>query len=415
MKILALSNSHALAHVSRQLEIVKVLRKRGHDVLLGGHGKYLKVAEMDGFPVRELPYTSNERLIQAIRSQQLWQLYPESDLATFIEAELALYEEFKPDLVLLDNRVTGRTSAEKAGLKTVAALNVHMSNYRRIPFFSLGNLPGMANLPGLEVLDKLENAIEIRVYDRLVMGGLNNIRRKLGLKRLYAYEHEEGDLSLLADIPQFSPVSRLPAHARYIGPLTWHNELPEPACLDSLKTDKPTIYLSLGSDSLEELVGHLGGLASEGIQIVVATGGAQITGNLAVPDGVFLENFVNTDKLLPHCDLICCHGGNGTLYQALAHGLPVVAVTTHEEQAYGGKRIQRLGLGRTMTLKTLKRKGMGSLVEMVRQTLGSHDYRARAQAFSAHFKGWNGAELAADEIEDLLGRTSASRANLNPV
>jgi UDP:flavonoid glycosyltransferase YjiC (YdhE family) len=278
-----------------------------------------------------------------------------------------------------------------------------MSNYRRIPFFSPANLPGMANLPGLAILDRLENAVEIRVYDRLVMSGLNNIRRKLGLKRLYAYEHEEGDLSLLADLPQFNPVSRLPTHARFIGPLTWHNNLPEPVCLNSLKTDQPTVYLSLGSDSLEELVEHLGSLASEGIQIVVATGGAQLADNLVVPDGVFLENFVNTHKLLPHCDLVCCHGGNGTLYQALCHGLPVVVVATHEEQAYGGKRIQRLGLGRTTTLKTLKREGMGSLVEMVRQTLGSHDYRSRAQAFSAHFKGWDGAELAADEIENLVG------------
>jgi UDP:flavonoid glycosyltransferase YjiC (YdhE family) len=402
MKILALSNSHALAHVSRQLEIAKALRRRGHDVILGGHGKYLQVAEMDGFPIRELPYVSIERVIRTIRSQKLWELYPESELVGFIEAELMLYEEVKPDLVLLDNRVTGRTSAEKAGLRTVAALNVHMSNYRRIPFFSPANLPGMANVPGLATLDRLENAVEFWVYDRLVMGGLNNIRRKLGLKRLYAYEHEEGDISLLVDLPQFNPVSHLPEHARFIGPLTWHNNLPEPACLERLQADKPTVYLSLGSDSLEELVEQLGGLASEGIQIVVATGGARIAEDVSVPDGVFLENYVNTDKLLPHCNLVCCHGGNGTLYQALFYGLPTVVVATHQEQYYGGKRIQRLGLGRTMTLKALKREGMGSLVEMVRQTLRSPDYRARAQAFSAHFKGWNSAELAADEIEKFM-------------
>jgi UDP:flavonoid glycosyltransferase YjiC (YdhE family) len=403
MKILALSNSHALAHVSRQLEIAKALRRRGHDVLLGGHGKYLKVAESDGFPIRELPYVSIERVIQTIRSQRLWELYPESELAVFIEAELALYKEIKPDLVLLDNRVTGRTSAEKAGLRTVAALNVHMSNYRRIPFFSPANLSGMANVPGLAAVDKLENAIEIWAYDRLVMSGLNKIRRRLGLNRLYAYEHEEGDRSLLADLPEFNPVSYLPAHARFIGPLTWHNSFPAPACLELLRADRTTVYLSLGSDSLEELVGHLGGLASEGIQIVVATGGARIAENITVPDGVFLETYVNTDKLLPHCDLVCCHGGNGTLYQALSYGLPSVVVATHQEQSYGGKRIQRLGLGRTMTLKALRREGMGSLVEMVRQTLASPDCRARAQAFSAHFKAWNSAELAADEIEALGG------------
>jgi UDP:flavonoid glycosyltransferase YjiC (YdhE family) len=399
MKILALCNAHALAHVSRQLEIAKILRKRGHEVVFGGHGKYLKVVEMDSFPIRELPYTSNEQLIRAIRTQRLWELYPETELIRFIEAEFALYEEIKPNLVLLDNRVTGRTSAEKAGLRTVATLNVHMSNYRKIPFFSPANLPGMANVPGLAAMEKLENAVEFWVYDRLVMGGLNNIRRKLGLKRLYAYEHEEGDISLLADIPQFNPVSWLPPHAHFVGPLTWHNSFPEPACLNQLQPDKPTLYLSLGSDSLEELVAHLGGLASEGIQIVVATGGAHIAKDITVPSGVFLENFVNTDKLLPHCDLVCCHGGNGTLYQALTYGLPVVAVVTHQEQYYGGKRIKKLGLGCTITLKRLKREGMGRLVEMVRQVLGSPAYRMKTELFSNDLKGWNSAELAADAIE----------------
>jgi UDP:flavonoid glycosyltransferase YjiC (YdhE family) len=402
MKILALSNSHALAHVSRQLEIAKALRRRGHDVTLGGHGKYLKVAEMDGFPVRELPYVSIERVIRTIRSQRLWELYPEHELAGFIDAELALYDKIKPDLVMLDNRITGRTSAEKAGIKTVAALNVHMSNYRRNPFFSPANLPGMAHVPGLSIIDGLENAIEIWVYDRLVMRGLNNIRRKFGLKALYAYAHEEGDISLLTDIPQFNPVTSLPAHAKFIGPLTWHNSFPEPTCLKQLHPDKPTVYLSLGSDSLEELVGHLGALASEGIQIVVATGGAHMAEAATVPEGVFLENYVNTDTLLPHCDLVCCHGGNGTLYQALSYGLPAVVVATHQEQAYGGKRIQRLGLGCTMTLEDVKRHGMGSLVEMVRKVLTTPGYRTSAQAFSAHFKGWNSAELAADEIEKFM-------------
>jgi UDP:flavonoid glycosyltransferase YjiC (YdhE family) len=57
-----------------------------------------------------------------------------------------------------------------------------------------------------------------------------------------------------------------------------------------------------------------------------------------------------------------------------------------------------------MTLKALNREGMGSLVDMVRHVLASPDYRARAQAFSAHLKGWNSAELAADEIERMPHR-----------
>lgn len=399
MKILAIANAHALAHVSRLLEIAKVMRTRGHEVVFAGHGKYLPIAGGDGFAIHELPYISVERVVEAVRSQKLWILYREAELGTFIDAELALYRHFQPDLVLLDNRPSARTSADIAGIPTVAVLNVHMSNYRRIPFFSYRQLTG--GLPGMALADRLENAIERQVYDRLVMGGLNTIRKKRGLKRRYAYQHEEGDLSLLADIPEFNPVNALPSHARIIGPLTWHNTLPAPACLNKLDPGKPTAYFTLGSEGLDELVVQLGVLTRQGIQIVVASGAASL-GEVSAPEGVFLEQYINTDALLPHCDLVCCHGGNGTLYQALGHGLPCVVVATHAEQHYGGKRIQELGLGRSLTLKQLKRSGMGKLVDAVQQVLATPAYRERAVAFSKHLKSRGSAVRAADAIEQTF-------------
>jgi UDP:flavonoid glycosyltransferase YjiC (YdhE family) len=403
MRILAIANAHALAHVSRLLEIAKLLRQRGHEVLFAGHGKYLQVASWDGFTTRELPYITVEQVVHAVRTQKLWELYREPELERFIAAELALYAEFQPDLVLLDNRPTARTSAEKAGLKSASVLNVHMSNYRRIPFFSYVQLAGNLRLPGLDFADKVENGIENFVYDRLVMGGLNRVRSKLGLRPLYAYQHEEGQhLGLLADIPEFNPVRHLPEHIRYIGPLTWRNTLPAPTCLDRLDPDRPTAYFTLGSEGLDELVAQLGVLTRRGIQIVVATGAADIAARLAPPEGVFLEQYVNTDMLLPHCDLVCCHGGNGTLYQALSHGLPCVVVATHAEQNYGGKRIQQLGLGRATTLKKLRRQGMASLVESVRLVLETESYRDSARALAPRLGAWNGAELAATAIEALL-------------
>lgn len=403
MKILAIPNAHALAHVSRLLEIARLLRQGGHELLFAGFGKYLRVAEGEGFPTRELPYITVDQVVRAVRSQRLWELYREEELDVFIASELALYAEFQPDLVLIDNRPTARTSADKAGIRSVSVLNVHMSNYRRIPFFSYEQLAGKWPIPGLALADRLENGIERRVYDALVMGGLNRVRRKLGLSRLYCYEHEEGaDLTLLADTPEFNPVGRLPTRVRFVGPLTWHNTLPAPACLPQLRSDRPTAYFTLGSEGLDELVAHLDVLARQGIQVVVATGAAQVSANAALPEGVYLEQFVNTDALLPHCDIVCCHGGNGTLYQALGHGLPCVVVATHAEQNYGGKRIEQLGLGLGMTLKQLRKTGMAPLVERVGQVLQTPSYSQAALRFAAQLKTWDAAKSAAAAIADLL-------------
>ena len=69
MKVAALANAHALAHVSRLLEISKVLRSHGHEITFAGRGKYLQIASQDGFTTRELPYISAEQIVRAVRTQ----------------------------------------------------------------------------------------------------------------------------------------------------------------------------------------------------------------------------------------------------------------------------------------------------------------------------------------------------------
>ena len=193
MKIAAIPNSHALAHVSRLLEISKLLRERGHEIVFAGTGQFLQIAQNEGFITQELPYITIEQIIGAVRSQKLNQLYRLPELERFIEAEIAFLQRIKPDLVLIDNRPTARTSADYCGIKTVAVLNVHMSSCRKLPFFSFADY-----FDSLGFLDPLEIKIECLFYDRLVMKDLNAIRKKMGLKRYFGNQHEEGDLSLIS-------------------------------------------------------------------------------------------------------------------------------------------------------------------------------------------------------------------------
>ncbi len=402
MKFLAMPNAHALAHVSRLLEIGKVLRDRGHEIAFAGTGKYLPVAAKEGFDTHELPYISVQQVVEAVRTQRLWKLYPEAQLNEFLESELVLYRKLGPDAILIDNRPTARTSAQLAGLPTVAVLNVHMSVHKRFPFFSLSHRNGLDRVPGIALLDRVENHFECLLYDLLVMRGLNRIRRRRGLDRLFSYQHEEGDFTLFADIPEFSPVRKLPVTARFIGPLTWRNNLPAPGCLNELDPSRPVVYFTLGSEGLEDLLRHLDAAVRKGLQIVVALGGATLNPDIRIPPGVYLEEYVNTDRLLPICDLVCCHGGNGTLYQALAFGLPAVVVATHEEQLYGGKRVQHLGLGLTLTLKSVRRAGMGAVVERILEILNDASYRERTRAFSKYLRRVDSAKTAADAIEQCV-------------
>ena len=397
MKIVAIANAHALAHVSRLLEIAKILREHNHEIVFAGYGKYLQIAQEAGFIIEELPYISIEQIIDAVRTQKLNRLYRLSELEQFIEAEIAFLKLIKPDMVLIDNRPTARTSADYCNIKTVAVLNVHMSLYRKLPFFSLGDYFEL-----LRCFDPIETKIECWFYDTFVMKDLNKIRKKMGLTRYLGNQHEEGDLSLLADIPEFNPVSFLPKHAHYVGPITWHNDLPAPACLNLLADNRKTVYVSLGSESLDELIVELGQLVPLGLQIVIACGKATAALNYDPPPYVYLEEYVNAEKLLPKCDIVCCHGGNGTLYQALTYGLPIVAVATHAEQNIGAKRIEQLGLGRALTLNEIKRRGASALSEAVRQVLECTEMREMARNYSKLINDWQGPQTSVEIIERFM-------------
>lgn len=397
MKIVAIPNAHALAHVTRLLEIAKILRTEGHEVIFAGSGKFLNLAKEDGFTAQELPYITIEQVVDAVRSQKLDRLYRLPDLETFIQAEIALLQHHKPDLVLLDNRPTARTAADFCGIKTAVVLNVHMSRYRKLPFFSLGDY-----LEPLHMLDPIETKIECWFYDRFVMNDLNQLRKRMGLKRYYGNDHEEGDLSLFADVPEFNPVSYLPKHAHYVGPIIWHNNFPAPVCLSKLDPNRKTIYFSLGSASLQELLSQLEPLTEKNMQLVVAYGKFdEFSSKIELPTHVYLEEYISADKLFPHIDAVCCHGGNGTLYQTLSFGLPSVAIATHAEQYIGAKRLQKLGLGKAVSLKELQHNGIGFLADQISHILEG-DLVLNCKKFGEILKNWSGAATSAAKIEAFV-------------
>ena len=402
-KILALMNAHALAHVSRPLEIAKVLRNRGHEIIFAGHGKYLEIASIDGFETIELPYISAEQVVEAVRTQRLDQLYREEQISEYIEAELTLYKRLHPDLVLIDNRPTAVTSAELMGIKTMSILNVHMSQHKAIPFHSFRNVSRLGAYVPFKYLDRIENIIESFFVNKLVMGDIGKLRRRSGLKKKFGFANEEGDVNLFPDLPEFNPVSKLANNAHYIGPLTWHNELPPPPSLKQLDDSQRCIYFTIGSEGLDELIENIALFSIEDIPIIIATGKMNKQSDYSLPDNVYFEEFVNTDTILPRCDLVVCHGGNGTIYQALSYGVPIVGIAMHEEQYYGLKRVNNLELGIGLHVRELRKSGFQLLAQAIKQVMQNAKYRQNAKRMQKLIlQNGDSAKKAADIIDSCL-------------
>ncbi len=93
-------------------------------------------------------------------------------------------------------------------------------------------------------------------------------------------------------------------------------------------TPRPVVYVTFGTlfnANLGLFQVALDALADEPVDVVMTVGHDQNPGELApFPANVRVEQFIPQADLLPSCSAIVHHGGAGTTFGALAHGVPQV-------------------------------------------------------------------------------------------
>lgn len=406
--ILIIPYGHALAHVTRPLEIAKELKEDGCDIIFAGTGAHLNLAEREGFKVIKIAELDHDRILNAIRENKLT-FASQGELEYLINEEIRLYEQLKPDLVVSDCRVTASTSTEICQIMHCGIVNAYMTKYRSIPFFSPRQI-----IPKKIVANKIINrlmvglerfvcGIECRIFD-LVMRDLHKARLRYDLKRhISSYQFFEGnDFTLLPDIPEYAPTRNLPCNFYYIGPLTWRNSLAPPECFNLLKKDKKVVYVTIGSSGFADVFDKIITLKDFDIQIVASTGGKKLPHvySKTYPD-IFIEPFVNGDLMMKKSDLVICHGGNGTVYQALRNGVPIIGMASHQEQDYNLKRIESLGIGKRLKHGDVK-KDPSLLVRAVHEVLSEPKYRKNASIYEQILSNYNGAKSGARIIENYM-------------
>ena len=93
-------------------------------------------------------------------------------------------------------------------------------------------------------------------------------------------------------------------------------------------TSRPMVYVTFGTlfnANIDLFRLALAALADEPIDVVMTVGHDQDPAELApFPANARVERFIPQAELLPSCSVIVHHGGAGTTFGALAHGVPQV-------------------------------------------------------------------------------------------
>jgi UDP:flavonoid glycosyltransferase YjiC (YdhE family) len=402
VKVLFIPYTHTISHISRPLLIAKELWDRGHDVLFAGESPKIKLIRQEDFKVLPLYEPDPDVLYGNIRKGKL-QFVSNDEIEKMIEADLALYKEVKPDIVLTDGRFTAPISTHIAGLKHAAIVNVSSTEYRTlpyIPFFDFISERLIKRNTGLwRALQSLNLKLEMLVFDN-VMSIFKKLSKKYSLKKSVTATNclTGKDITLLADIPEYFPTKNLPSNYHYVGPLTWKSNLPKPSWWPLQKNEKPLIYITMGTTGVKDFFRIVYDLIKKSDLKAIATTGGQIQNLPSIPEKLYMEDYLDGDLIMEASDVVVCHGGNGTIYQALQHGKPVIGIPTITDQKFNMRRVEALGVGRTLTWDEFIKKPE-ALIDLINSIIKNRTFYDNASKIQQILKSYDSVKLGADIIE----------------
>jgi MGT family glycosyltransferase len=200
-----------------------------------------------------------------------------------------------------------------------------------------------------------------------------------------------------------------PERVRHVGPvlekeghavrvaLPWPEDDERPLVLVSFSTMPEQAAVEKFRNTIEAL-------ARLPVGAVVTTGDSLDPAVLQSPPNVAVFANADHDALMCRASAVVTHGGHGTMMRALGYGLPMVVMPgLASDQPVNAAWIEAQGAGRGLP--------GDATADMVRDAiadiLDTASYRTAARALSQTIKGLDGAQGAADEIEQLLGTRQA--------
>jgi UDP:flavonoid glycosyltransferase YjiC (YdhE family) len=402
MHILVLPYTHTLSHISRPLLVAKELRERGHKIVFAGESPKIKFIQQEGFEVMPFYEPDPEMLYGNIRKGKL-RFVNDTEIETMIEADLDLYKKTKPDVVLTDGRFTAPISTHIAGLKHVAIVNVSSTAYRALPYIPFFEwIPPWLirkNTKIWKTLDEINLNIEMLVFDH-VMSIFKKLSSKYGMQKMITATNclTGKDITLLADIPEYFPTKNLPEDFHYIGPLTWKSNIPPPLWWPPQKDGKPFIYISMGTTGIGDFFHKVYELIKTSDLTAIITTGEQVSGLDTIDRKIYIEVFADGDLIMEECDLVVCHGGNGTIYQALQHGKPVIGTPTIPDQKFNMRRVEALGVGKMLSWREFY-DNPKTLIDLISFVTKEKSFYQNASRLKDILKTYDAAKTAPDIIE----------------
>jgi len=373
-RLLFFAEDMTLAHVGRLLSLAKSLDAARYQIVFACGPHYRRFVDAAGYTVLPIATLDGAWLNHCVRTAT--PLFSRDYLRRAVREDLAAICAFAPDLVVGDFRLSLGISTELAQVPYAALVNGYWSPHSTTPM-TVPDHP-VSRWFGPAVGQVIFDLVRDRALNA-GCGPVNALRREYGLIPHASLQefYSHGTYTLYPDLPALAPTHDLPSNHRYIGPLLWEPELETPASWAGLQSDRPTLYLSLGSSGDSRLLPTLiGALGTMPLQVILATAGAEMPESM--PENIIAAPLVPGSQAAARADLVVSNGGSGTLYQALAAGTPVLAIPSNPDQHLCTRAAVDAGVACCLRSDQLT---VARVQEQVRMMLSNPTPRFRAQGF----------------------------------
>jgi MGT family glycosyltransferase len=388
-------------HAFPMIALGRALAARGHHVTLQTWRRWQEHVEAEGihfapapeysvFPNGPEPLDFYEAIVHATQDT------------------VPLVREQQPDVVVADIlTLAPALAAEIAGVPHATLIpHVYPHGQREFPIYSLGaRMPrsGAGRVFWRQAHHIVERGLEQGRVD------LNQTRARLGLPALdYFHGGISRQLALVATFPQLEYPRSWPEHVHVVGPLMWEPpaddvELPKgtSSARESGGLTDPLVLIapSTAQDAKHTMLrAALRGLADAPVRVLATYNRRLPPRALPVPENARVVDWVSYSRTMPHCDVVVCHAGHGTLVRALSSGCAVVACPAVGDMNENAARVDWAGAGVRVPRRYIAPRVLRLAVQ---RALGEPGIRARAQELAAWEGQHDAGETAARLVEEL--------------
>jgi UDP:flavonoid glycosyltransferase YjiC (YdhE family) len=324
-----------IAHVSRSLALAEKLHAAGHEIIFALPRSKQELYKSSPVKIVEISPISNKDGVALIQ-----EFFKKDSVVKMIKNERELIQKYKPDWCVVDFRLSAIIS----------------SIQENVPFMYVtgsGGLPFGCRMPNplmpqfiYTVSRPIVETIVKHMIDKFFIS-LENASAESG-ERVRLGNYFDKIPYIVPEVPLYLPSLKDGLQIAYIGHLNWNGfKTKKPAWLNDIQPDGKTVYLTFGGTGFDEdkLVRLAEQLLDKGLRVIVSCSSIADPKDFPKNPRLFVERYLPGFEISKKVDIVVCHGGYGTIIEAIMAEKPVVCVPFNPDQMLHSLRFREMGLG----------------------------------------------------------------------